>query len=99
MADHFYVYPAYLSHDATRALGRRVPQSSAVGPITVEDILVAARSLGFTAEAEPDKQYPRRFYRYEGRVKVAKQAGTTKATFLVRLAEELKKTHPAHRKS
>ncbi|HEV2520062.1 MAG TPA: signal recognition particle subunit SRP19/SEC65 family protein [Thermoplasmata archaeon] len=99
MADHFYVYPSYLTSDATRSLGRRVPNATAVGPVTVDDIVAAARALGFTVEPEPEKQYPRRAHRYEGRVKVHKQPGSTKTTFLRRLAEELLKTHPVHRKS
>jgi signal recognition particle subunit SRP19 len=98
MADHFYVYPSYLSSDTSRSEGRRVPQRAAIGAVTLEEIVATARILGFTAEAEPQKHYPRQAFRYEGRVKVAKQAGTTKARFLERLAEELGKTHPAHRK-
>ncbi|HEV2167280.1 MAG TPA: signal recognition particle subunit SRP19/SEC65 family protein [Thermoplasmata archaeon] len=99
MADHFYVYPSYLSAEASRSLGRRVAQASAVGPVTVDDLVNAARALGYKAEAEPEKQYPRRAHLYEGRVKIAKRAKTTKARFLVLLAEELRKTHPSHRKA
>jgi signal recognition particle subunit SEC65 len=94
MADHFYVYPAYLSADARRAAGRRVPAASAIGPVTVEELVAAAKKLGFSAVAEPEKQYPRRWYRYEGRVKVTKRAGTSKAAFLRRLAETLRADHP-----
>jgi signal recognition particle subunit SEC65 len=94
MADHFYVYPTYLSADARRATGRRVPAATALGPVTVEEIVAAAQQLGFRAVAEPEKQYPRRWYRYEGRVKVTKRAGTTKAAFLRRLAEHLRAEHP-----
>jgi signal recognition particle subunit SEC65 len=99
MADHFYVYPSYLTLDSPRSLGRRIPQPAATGPVTVDEIVEAARTLGFTAEAEPQKHYPRRSYRYEGRVKVMKQPGTSKTAFLLRLAGELSKTHPGHRKS
>jgi signal recognition particle subunit SRP19 len=98
MADHFYVYPAYLTDDASRSLGRRVPRTLSTGPVTLDEIVTAARSLGFTVEPEPEKNYPRRPHRFEGRVKVTKRAGTTKAAFLGALAAELQKTHPAHRK-
>lgn len=97
MADHFYVYPAYVSSDATRSLGRRVPAAVAVGPVSLEQIVAAAKAIGFRAEAEPEKHYPARFFRYEGRVKVTKRSGTSKAAFLKRLAEELRKSGPAPR--
>ena len=98
MADHFFVYPEYLEEASSRALGRRLPRSGSVGPVTVDDIVAAARALGFHADAEPDHHYPRQSYRYGGRVKVAKQPGTSKAEFLRRVAAELLPAHPAHRK-
>lgn len=94
MPDHFFVYPAYLSRDASRALGRRVPSALAVPEVTLEEIIAAAKSLGFSATAEPEKQYPRQFFTYAGRVKVVKRKGTTKAAFLRRLAEELHRRPP-----
>ncbi len=98
MADYFYVYPSYLSSETSRSLGRRVPDAIALGPVTLEEIVHAARVLGFQAETEPEKHYPREFHRYAGRVKVQKRSGTTKAAFLRRLAEELSKSHPGKRK-
>jgi signal recognition particle subunit SRP19 len=95
MPDHFYVYPAYLGRGLTRRDGRRLPESEAVADATSEEILVAAKRLGFKAEVEADKQYPRRFYAFEGRVKVTKKGGTTKAAFLRAVAAEVRKQRPA----
>ncbi|HZY91362.1 MAG TPA: signal recognition particle subunit SRP19/SEC65 family protein [Thermoplasmata archaeon] len=90
MPDHFYVYPAYLDRQSSRGLGRRVSASAAVDEVTAEQILAAARSLGFTAEIEPAKQYPRQYHTYAGRVKIAKKSGLTKTRALRELAAALR---------
>ena len=95
MPDHFYVYPAYLGQGLSRAEGRRVPEAAGLADITPEEIVEAAKRLGFRAEAEPAKQYPRRFFEYSGRVKVTKKGSTTKAQFLRQVAAELRKQRAA----
>jgi signal recognition particle subunit SRP19 len=95
MPDHFYVYPAYLSRGLARRDGRRIPDGEAVPDVTTEEILASARRLGFHAEVESDKQYPRRFFTYSGRVKVTKHGDTTKGSFLRALASDLRKHRPA----
>jgi signal recognition particle subunit SEC65 len=95
MPDHFYVYPAYLARGGPRSLGRRIATPTAPAEVTVESIVAAATALGFRAEAEPGKQYPRRFYDYSGRVKITKKGGITKGTLLKRLAAELLRRTPA----
>ena len=95
MPDHFYVYPAYLGRGLSRADGRRVPEAETLIEITSEEIVEAATRLGFKAEVEADKQYPRRFFTYAGRVKVAKRAGTSKAAFLKAVAADLRRHRPA----
>jgi signal recognition particle subunit SRP19 len=95
MPDYFYVYPTYLHRGLSRSDGRRLPDTEAVADATAEEIVTAAKRLGFKAEAEPGKQYPRRFYAYEGRVKVTKKAGTTKAAFLRAVAAEVRRQRPA----
>ncbi|MGD0719125.1 MAG: signal recognition particle subunit SRP19/SEC65 family protein [Thermoplasmata archaeon] len=94
MPDHFYVYPAYLSADLSRRAGRRVPAPAALPEVTSTEIVAAAQRLGFTAEVEPNKQYPRQFFTYAGRVKVAKAAETTKAGFLTAVATEIRRSRP-----
>ena len=95
MPDHFYVYPAYLGGGLSRRAGRRVPDADAVPDATTQEILDSARRLGFKAEVEADKQYPRRFFTYSGRVKVTKRSGTTKAAFLRAVAADLRRHRPA----
>ncbi|MCI4346568.1 MAG: signal recognition particle subunit SRP19/SEC65 family protein [Thermoplasmata archaeon] len=94
MPDHFFVYPAYLGRKGTRALGRRVPASLAVGDATVERIVEAAVKLGFKAVAEPAKAYPRAPLGSPGRVRVTKRPGVPKTAFLRSLAEELRAMGP-----
>jgi|HubBroStandDraft_1064217.scaffolds.fasta_scaffold00319_29 signal recognition particle subunit SEC65 len=95
MPDHFYVYPAYLGRQLTRRAGRRLPAEQAVPDVTTEEIFQAAKRLGFKVEVEAAKHYPRRFFVYEGRVKVTKKAGTTKAAFLKAVAADVRKHRPA----
>ena len=66
-----------------------MPSASAPEEVTVERIVAAARTLGFWAEAETGKQYPRQFHAYAGRVKVAKKAGVSKARALREIATAL----------
>ena len=91
MPDHYYVYPAYLLRDLPRASGRRVPSAVAVAEVTVEELVAAAKSLGFAATAEADKQYPRQAFRYEGRIRVTKKKGVSKSQFLLQVAAELQR--------
>ncbi|HYA70910.1 MAG TPA: signal recognition particle subunit SRP19/SEC65 family protein [Thermoplasmata archaeon] len=97
MPDHFFVYPAYLGRGLSRKGGRRVPAAQSVADLTAEEIVAAAKRLGFRAEVEADKQYPRRFFDYTGRVKVMKKGSTTKARFLRELAAEVHKQRTAHK--
>ena len=91
MPDHFYIYPAYLTKGGPRSLGRRVPSDAAVAEVTLEELVAACRSLGWTASAEPDKQYPRQYYRWSGRVKVAKRSGLSKSKALREVASVLRR--------
>jgi signal recognition particle subunit SEC65 len=97
MPDHFYVYPAYLGQGRSRTDGRRVGFEESVTEVTAEEIVQAARRLGYTAEVEPAKDYPRDAGSYAGRVKVQKRAGTTKARFLHLVSAELRAHRPAGR--
>jgi signal recognition particle subunit SRP19 len=91
MPEYFLVYPAYLGRSSSRSRGRRVPVSASSDELTLDEILAAARSLGFEAEAEPTKNYPRQFYTYAGRLKVKKKAGIPKGKFLRALGQELRR--------
>ena len=95
MPEHFYVYPAYLLRGRSRAEGRRVKADDAVPEVTADEIVQAARRLGYTAVAEIDKDYPRAAESFAGRVKVTKRAGTSKVHFLKLLSAELRARRPA----
>lgn len=99
MADHFYVYPAYLSASASRSSGRRVPKELAAREVTLEELVDAAKSLGHSAVAEPERHYPRAAHLYGGRVKVNKRKGVSKAAFLKALAERLHRRPPSEERS
>lgn len=91
MPDHFYVYPAYLLKSGSRALGRRIPAELALPEASLEQIAAAASAMGYNVHVEADKQYPRQFFRYAGRLKVVKKPGMTKGQFLRVLAETVRK--------
>ncbi len=95
MPEHFYVYPAYLLRGRSRAAGRRLKAEEALNELTADEIVQAARRLGYTAVAEADKDYPRDAGAYAGRVKVTKRSGTTKARFLKLLSADLRAHRPA----
>ena len=94
MPDHIYVYPAYLVKESSRADGRRVPAARAPAAATVDQIVAAAKTLGFAAEAEPERGYPRQGLSEGGRVKVTKRPGVTKTKLLRMLADEIRKAGP-----
>jgi signal recognition particle subunit SEC65 len=94
MPDHIYVYPAYLVKEGSRADGRRVPAAHAPATATVDQILAAAKALGFKAESEPERGYPRQGPGEPGRVKVTKKSGVSKSKLLRLLADEIRKAGP-----
>jgi signal recognition particle subunit SEC65 len=89
--DHVYVYPGYLSKDGSRAEGRRVPAELGTSDLTLELIVAAAVRLGYTAVAEPERNYPRLAHEFGGRVKIQKKKGVPKTRLLKLLAEEIRK--------
>jgi signal recognition particle subunit SRP19 len=95
MPDHFYVYPAYLGRGLSRTEGRRIPESETLAEVTAEEIAQAAKRLGYRAEVEAEKQYPRTVPTSVGRVKVTKRSGVTKAEFLRLVTDELRKARGA----
>jgi signal recognition particle subunit SRP19 len=97
--EHIYVYPSYLRKRGTRSVGRRVPSELAVAEVTAEEIQGVARKLGYHAELESGKLYPRQAQLYEGRVKVTKKAGTTKTKLLREIATALRAQAPPSPKS
>ncbi len=95
MPDHFYVYPTYLGRERSRKDGRRIPAAQALTDLTGEEIVAAAQHLGYKAELESGKQYPRSASAFEGRVKVTKKGSVSKAAFLRSVATELARRRAA----
>ena len=95
MPDHIYVYPAYLAKTGSRAEGRRVSAAHAPPSCTVDQIVAAATTLGFKAQAEPGRGYPRQGVAEPGRVKVTKKSGVSKTQLLRLLADEIRRAGPA----
>jgi len=95
MPDHFFVYPAYLGRGLSRREGRRLASDLALVEVTAEELVQAAKRLGYRAEVESAKQYPRQFLAYAGRVKVTKRPGVTKTKFLQVIAAELARQRTA----
>jgi signal recognition particle subunit SEC65 len=92
MPDHFYIYPTYLARGGSRKDGRRVPAPLGLADLTAEEIVAAAQHLGYKAELEGQKVYPRTSAESGGRVKVTKKGirgSTTKAEFLRVVAGEV----------
>ncbi|MGI0054769.1 MAG: signal recognition particle subunit SRP19/SEC65 family protein [Thermoplasmata archaeon] len=94
MPDYFYIYPAYLTEGLSRRGGRRVLGTAAIKDVTLEEIVAASKHLGCPAEAEANKQYPRQYFTWVGRVKVTKKEKVKKAEFLRRVAEEIRRVRP-----
>ncbi|NPA75904.1 MAG: hypothetical protein GXO25_07500 [Euryarchaeota archaeon] len=63
------IYPAYFNPHYSRKEGRRVPKSMAF-EAKVETIARALRALGYDFEIEPDKRYPRFWWKEKGRLVV-----------------------------
>ncbi|HEV2317173.1 MAG TPA: signal recognition particle subunit SRP19/SEC65 family protein [Thermoplasmata archaeon] len=94
MPDYVYVYPSYLRKKSSRAVGRRVPAELGLAEVSAEQIHAAARKLGYKAEVEPAKLYPRQSQLFEGRVKITKKEGTSKTKLLRELAAAVRAAAP-----
>ncbi len=89
MPDHFFVYPAYLAPGSPKTDGRRIAEGTTLKDVTAEEIAQAAKRLGYRAEVEGTKQYPRDVPRGAGRVKVTKRGGVPKSKFLRLVVTEI----------
>lgn len=67
------IWPAYIDAERSRGQGRAVSRRDAVEKPTVDEILVAALEMGFQAEAERDKHYPKEWWEKPGRVRIQKK--------------------------
>lgn len=86
-------WPQYFDAKRSRAGGRRVPKNLAIERIATEDIINAAKRLGYVAQYETNYKYPRTWWDNPGRVLVDTK-GKKKAKVLFEVAKEIKKVQP-----
>ena len=83
-------WPQYFDAKRSRSKGRRISKKFAIEKITTNDILKAAKHLGYEAHFEKGYQYPRTWWDDPGRVSIDTK-GKKKSKVLIELAKEMKK--------
>jgi len=83
-------WPQYFDAKRSRSKGRRIPKKFAVEKITPNDILKAAKRLGYEANYEKGYQYPKTWWDDPGRVSINTK-GKKKSRVLIDLAKDMKK--------
>ena len=83
------VWPAYMDKDRTRAEGRIISKKSAVSKPTFDEIVKAAKMLGFEPIPEADKSYPRSWWEKSGRIMI--ENTQAKNVSVRQIAAEIKK--------
>ena len=85
-------WPQYFDAKRTRAEGRRVAKKNAIEKVTPNELVKAARQLGYNAQYEKHYKYPRTWWDDPGRVAIDIK-GKKKSKVILELARELKKIH------
>ncbi len=83
-------WPQYFDAKRSRSKGRRIPKKFAIDKINTNDILKAAKRLGYEAHYEKGYQYPKTWWDDPGRVSVDAN-GKKKSKVLIDLAKDMKK--------
>ena len=83
-------WPQYFDAKRSRSKGRRISKKFAIEKITPNDILKAAKHLGYEAHFEKGYQYPRSWWDDPGRVSIDTK-GKKKSRVLIDLAKDMKK--------
>ena len=83
-------WPQYFDAKRSRSKGRRIPKKFAVEKINNNDILKAAKRLGYEAHYEKGYQYPRTWWDDPGRVSINTK-GKKKTKVLIDVAKDIKK--------
>jgi len=84
-------WPQYFDAKRSRSNGRRIPKKFAIDKITTNDILNAAKKLGYIAHHEKGYKYPRTWSDDPGRVSIDTK-GKKKTKVLLEVAKEIKKS-------
>ena len=83
-------WPQYFDAKRSRSKGRRIPRKFAIEKINNDDILKAAKRLGYEAHYEKGYQYPRTWWDDPGRVSINTK-GKKKTKVLIDVAKDIKK--------
>ncbi len=87
--DKYIIWPCYIDSSLSRNDGRKISKDKAVSKPSIEEIVNAAKKLGFDAIIE-DKKYPRLWFEQTKRVVIPK--GVKKREILYKLAEEINRS-------
>jgi len=81
---------AYFDKRLTRKQGRRLSKSEAIDKITLEQLVEAARMLGFEVDVDPEARFPASWYEHPGRILVNTE-GQSKSKVLQKIGKQLRK--------
>ncbi|MFX0038669.1 MAG: signal recognition particle subunit SRP19/SEC65 family protein [Promethearchaeota archaeon] len=83
-------WPQYFDAKRSRSNGRRIPKKFALDKVNLEEIVKAAKNLGYQAEIERGYKYPRSWWEDPGRV-IIDTKGKKKSKVNLELAKEIRK--------
>lgn len=83
------IWPSYFDVRLSRAGGRRIPKAFCIENPDLTAISLAAKSLNLKFEAQPEKAYPSRWWKKEGRLLVS--TNMKKPALLAAIGKKLKK--------
>ncbi len=83
-------WPQYFDAKRSRSNGRRVPKKFAIDKVALNDIAIAAQSLGYNAEIEENFRYSRTWWDEPGRILIDAK-GKKKSKVLIEVAKEIRK--------
>ncbi|TXT59558.1 MAG: Signal recognition particle 19 kDa protein [Promethearchaeota archaeon] len=84
-------WPQYFDAKRTRSEGRRLPENLAIEKVTIKDLAIAAKSLGYQIQIESSLKYPKSWWEESGRVLINTK-GKKKSKVLKEIAKEIRKT-------
>ncbi len=83
-------WPQYFDAKRSRSNGRRLPRKFAIDKVNLEEMVKAARNLGYHAETESSYKYPRSWWEDPGRV-IIDAKGKKKSKVMLEVAKEIRK--------
>jgi signal recognition particle subunit SRP19 len=84
-------WPQYFDAKRSRSKGRRLPRKFAIDKVNINDIVKAARNIGYKAEIEHQYRYSRTWWDEPGRV-IIDAKGKKKTKVMLEVAKEVRKS-------